>query len=248
MNGSTIEKGTYQIGMGAMYLCLVIETVMFVVIYMKRLFQLAYLTMVAPIVAFMYPLDKVGDGKAQAFNTWLKDYIFNALLQPLHLLLYTVFIAAASDLFSKNIIYALVIYGFMIPAEKYFKKLLGFDKASTGGGGPLGGAIGGPMAMEGFRALTGLGPGGRGGKGGSGSGGSRKNLKLKRRSTTPRTDSDESGGSSSSSSSNASGSSTAPAGSQSGTVRQSGQNSSGNNGSNGGNRGQAPGADNKKKR
>lgn len=174
----------YRIGLGILYLALVIETVMFAIIYFKRLFLLAYLTMIAPIVALMYPLDKVGDGKAQAFNTWLKDYIFNALLQPLHILLYTVFITAATDLFSKNMIYALVIYGFMISAEKYFKKLLGFDKASTGGGSPLAGALGGMMAMRGFDKLAGLGPHGRSKKGGSsGSSSSRTGIKMNRQKT-----------------------------------------------------------------
>ena len=168
----------HAVGNGILYLALVVETVMFVFIYFKRLLQLSFLTMIAPIVALMYPLDKVGDGKAQAFNTWFKDYLFNALLQPLHLLLYTIFITAAVDLFQKNIIYALMVYAFMIPSEKYFKKLLGFEKASTGGGSPIMGALGGPLAMEGFRGLTGLGPGRRGG--GSGKSG-RKSIKMTNR-------------------------------------------------------------------
>ena len=39
---------------------------------------MAFLTMVAPLVAFMYPIDKMNDGKAQGFDTWIKEYIFNA--------------------------------------------------------------------------------------------------------------------------------------------------------------------------
>lgn len=174
-----------KMGYGILYITLVVETVMFSVVYFKRLLQLAFLTMIAPLVAFMYPIDKVGDGKAQAFNTWLKDYIFNVLIQPLHLLIYTIFITAAMDLFTKNIIYALAIYAFMIVAEKYFKKIFGFDKASTGGGGPLGNVLGAGMAMHGLNRLTGLGPPGPlgGGKkslgGGSDSGKKPKISKLK---------------------------------------------------------------------
>ena len=170
----TKEKQTsnvsYRMGYGAMYLAIVIETIMFSVIYFKRVLQLAFLTMIAPLVAFMYPLDKMGDGQAQAFNKWLKDYIFNALLQPLHILIYTIFITASMALMNKNMLFAIALYAFMIPSEKYIKNILGFEKASTQGGGPLGGAFGGPLAMEGFRALTGLGPRGHGGKGGGGSG------------------------------------------------------------------------------
>lgn len=167
-----------------LYLALVVETVMFTIVYIKRVLQLAMLTMIAPLVAFMYPIDKIGDGQAQAFNTWFKDYMFNILIQPLHLLLYTIFIVAASDLFQKNIIYAIAIYAFMIPAEKYFKKIFGFDKASSGGGGPIAGALGAGMAMDGLRRLTGLGPppppGAPGG--GNKTGGSQGNkIKIKKR-------------------------------------------------------------------
>lgn len=160
-------------GFSILYLCLVIETIMFTFTYIKRVLQMSFLTMVAPIVAIMYPVDKIGDGKAQAFNTWFKDYLFNILIQPMHLLLYTIFIVAAAQLVSRNIIYALAIYGFMIPSEKYFKKLLGFEKASTGGGGPLGGAIGRGLAMDGLGRLAGIGPAGRG-RGGSGGDGKGK--------------------------------------------------------------------------
>ncbi|MBR2705510.1 MAG: hypothetical protein IKE91_08590 [Clostridia bacterium] len=169
-------------GFSILYLCLVIETIMFVFTYIKRVLQMSFLTMIAPIVAIMYPVDKIGDGKAQAFNTWFKDYLFNILIQPMHLLLYTIFFVAATGLVSRNIIYAIAIYGFMIPAEKYFKKVLGFEKASTGGGGPLGGAIGRGLAMDGLGRLAGIGPAARGGKGGAGgaSGNKRKRPKTKK--------------------------------------------------------------------
>ena len=180
--GDDEDAGWQQtMGYGILYLALVVETVMFSVIYMKRVLQLAFLTMIAPLVAFMYPLDKIGDGSAQSFNGWLKDYIFNVLLQPLHLLLYTIFITAAMDLFSKNIIYALAVYAFMIPAEKYFKKIFGFDKASGSPPGGMAGAIGGPLAMRGFDKLTGLGPHGpKGGPGGSGNN-SKNGVKVKKK-------------------------------------------------------------------
>ena len=171
-----------RMGYGILYLTLVVETIMFVVVYIKRLLQLAMLTMISPLVAFMYPIDKIGDGKAQAFNTWLKDYVFNVLIQPLHLLIYTIFITAAMDLFNKNIIYAIAIYAFMIVAEKYFKKIFGFDKSSTGGGGPLGGALGAGMAMHGLGKLTGLGPpGAPGGGKKSSEGGKESKPKIKKR-------------------------------------------------------------------
>lgn len=157
---------TEEMGYTVLYVVLVIETIMFAVIYTKRVIQLAFLTMIAPLVALMYPIDKIGDGKAQAFNSWFKDYLFGVLIQPMHLLLYTVFIRAAGSLLQRNIIYALAIYAYMIPAEKYFKKLLGFEKSSgVGSGGPIAGALGAGLAMGGLNRLAGIGPGPKGGGG-----------------------------------------------------------------------------------
>ena len=51
---------------------------------------MSFFTMIAPLVALTYPVDKVKDGKAQAFDMWFKEYIFNLLIQPMHLILYTI--------------------------------------------------------------------------------------------------------------------------------------------------------------
>ena len=75
-----------------MYLALVIYTLIFTWFYLKRLLMMAFLTLIAPVVALTYPIDKISDGKAQAFDSWLKEYVFNALIQPFHLIIYTVFV------------------------------------------------------------------------------------------------------------------------------------------------------------
>lgn len=69
-----------------------------------------------------------------------------------------------------NPIYALVCIGFLIPAEKFFRKMFGFDKATTSG--QLGAAAGGAMVMNAINKIS-KGSGGKsGGKGKSGSGSS----------------------------------------------------------------------------
>lgn len=181
-NNFNQASGDDEMGYTILYLVLMIETIMFIIIYIKRVIQLAFLTMIAPIVAFMYPLDKIGDGKAQSFNQWFRDYLFGVLIQPMHLLLYTIFIYAAGQLFQKNIIYAVAIYAYMITAEKYFKKILGFEKASSGAAaGALGGALGAGIAMGGLNKLAGIGPGWHGPKPGGGKDGNDpKNHKIRK--------------------------------------------------------------------
>lgn len=169
-DGNVIVNWNY-IGYAIIYLTLVIYTIMFLIIYLKRVIYMAFLTMIAPLVALTYPIDKIGDRKAQAFDMWLKEYAYNLLLQPFHLLLYTMLIGSVMDLAVNNMIYALVALGFLIPGEKLFRRFFGFEKAATTGS-IVGGVVGGSLAMNAINKLGKIGPGGsKGGKaGGKGSG------------------------------------------------------------------------------
>jgi hypothetical protein len=139
-----LNKGTSEfVGYVMCYLILVIFTVMFTFTYLKRVLYMAFLTLIAPVVALTYPIDKIGDGQAQGFNKWLKEYIFNLLIQPMHLLLYYILVTSAFELAGTNMIYSLVALGFMIPAEKLLRSFFGFEKAQTAPalGGPTGAAL-----------------------------------------------------------------------------------------------------------
>ena len=122
------------VGYILIYLVLVFYTFVFTVIYLKRLLYMAFLTMIAPLVALTYPMDKFGDGNAQAFNMWFKEYLMHAILQPVHLLLYTVLVSSSMSLAKENMIYSLVAIGFMLPAEKLIKKMFRLDQGQTTSG------------------------------------------------------------------------------------------------------------------
>ena len=168
-----------QFGYTVIYLALVMYTILFLFRYLKRVMMLAFLTIIAPLMAMTYPLDKLQDGSAQGFNTWLKEYIFNLLIQPVHLILYTVLIGASMDLVADNIVFALVALGFILQAEKILRKFFGFEKASTVAGGS---ALGGALAMQGISQMSKLiAKGGKGGKSGGGENGNngKTNPKLR---------------------------------------------------------------------
>ena len=157
------------VGYGICYVILVLFTVYFTYVYLRRVLYMAFLTMIAPLVALTYPIDKISDGQAQGFNKWLKEYIFNLLIQPLHLLLYTLLVTSAYELASTNPVYSLVAIGFMIPAEKLMRSLFGFEKASTPGS-VAGAAAGAAMLNSGLQKLLHKEPGGKNGKGKNGGG------------------------------------------------------------------------------
>ena len=137
-----------SIGYTIVFIALVIYTVMFLIIYLKRVIYMAFLTMIAPLVALTYPIDKISDGQAQAFNMWLKEYVYNLLLQPFHLLLYTMLIGSAMEMATNNMIYTLVALGFLIPAEKLLRRFFGFDQKAPEAGSIVGGVVGGSMGNE----------------------------------------------------------------------------------------------------
>lgn len=152
------------------YLAMVIYTVMFTITYLKRSLTMAFLTVIAPLIAITYPIDKIGDGSAQGFNSWLKEYVYNALIQPFHLIIYTVFAGSAVvDLSADNPIYAIIVLAFISQSEKMLRKFFGFDKASSAGS--LGSFAGGAAAMSLTQKLIGSAAhrrkGGSGGSGGS---------------------------------------------------------------------------------
>lgn len=148
----TAAEGAPRMACTIMYLTLVIYTVMFLIIYIKRLVYICFLTVISPLVALTYPIDKINDGKAQGFNGWFREYIFNLLIQPLHLILYTMLLGTATELATKYLIYPLVVLGFMLQSEKIMRKLFNFEKSDTAPS-VASGALGGAMIMKGIDAL-----------------------------------------------------------------------------------------------
>ena len=157
------------------YIAMVIYTVMFTITYLKRSLTMAFLTIIAPLIALTYPIDKIGDGSAQGFNSWLKEYVYNALIQPFHLIIYTVFAGSAVvDLSAENPIYAIIVLAFISQSEKMLRKFFGFDKASSAGS--LGSFAGGAAAMSLTQKL--IGSAAHRKKGGSGSSGGNNKIRT----------------------------------------------------------------------
>ena len=125
-------------------------TFIFAVKYLKRAITIIFLVLLGPISCITYPIDKIGDGKAQAYNRWLTEFIYQVLIQPFHLLIYIVLVGSATELANENILYALLCFAVMIPAEKFIKEMFGFrDKL----GAPLGSFASGVLASKAIDAI-----------------------------------------------------------------------------------------------
>lgn len=82
----------------AIYCMLVWQTLGLVFSYFNRMLKLAFLIIISPLISLTYSIDKMGDGKAQALGTWLKEFVFTILIQPFHCVIYMCFIDAAFDI------------------------------------------------------------------------------------------------------------------------------------------------------
>lgn len=127
-----------------MYVIMVIYLFMFVVMYIKRLFITAILTVVSPLVGALYAVNK----SAYPINRWVKEYTYNVLIQLIHALVYTVLISVALSLAKVSTIvggfFALLMIGFIFTAEKIVKQILGYKSAELGG---LGDSLGAQFAL-----------------------------------------------------------------------------------------------------
>ena len=116
-----------------MYMVLVVFTIRFTILYAKRMFIIAVLTVISPIMGLLYSINK----KKYKIGDWGKEYTYNVLIQFVHTVIYTAIIGLAFDIsklstFRGGII-ALMTLGFLIGSEALVKKIFGFNKASTSG-------------------------------------------------------------------------------------------------------------------
>ena len=73
---------------------------------------------VSPLIIVTYSIDKAGDGKAQAFNNWVKEFVLCVLIQPLHALIYLIFAFTANEIASRAPLVALALMLSMTAVER----------------------------------------------------------------------------------------------------------------------------------
>ena len=83
--------------------------------------MMGLLIAVSPLIIITYSIDKAGDGKAQVFSSWLKEFIVNALIQPLHALIYLIFVLSANTIAIQAPLVALALLMAMGTVERMVK-------------------------------------------------------------------------------------------------------------------------------
>jgi hypothetical protein len=116
------EKSGLQLTLWSIiYWCLLFTEMKFLWTYLKRFLMVGFLIIISPLITITYSIDKVGDGKAQAFSTWLKEFTVNVLIQPLHALIYLIFVLTANSIAASSPLVALAMLMAMGQVERMVK-------------------------------------------------------------------------------------------------------------------------------
>ena len=121
VNAIADSKGWNKVPFVILYWVLVYFQVKFFVMYFKRYLSMGFLTLISPLVTLTYPIDKVGDGRAQAFSAWLKEIIYNIVIQVVHALIYIVFIFSAAEIVKKVPLLGIIFLMALSRAERVVK-------------------------------------------------------------------------------------------------------------------------------
>ncbi len=125
------------------YCMLVFQTLGLVISYINRMIKIAFLIIISPLISITYSIDKIGDGKSQALDTWLKEFVYTVLMQPFHCIIYMVFINTAFELliadgnpgWEHNVasaVVAILCVKFTKDAEKIVRKIFNFKDENNG--------------------------------------------------------------------------------------------------------------------
>ena len=95
---SVLSIGIASFSALMVFVMIVFQTLMFLFGYITRMIKVAFLIVISPLIVITYAIDKMGDGKSQAFNAWLKEFVFTILIQPFHCVIYFAFCSVSMKL------------------------------------------------------------------------------------------------------------------------------------------------------
>ena len=118
-NGSMGEQIVYAV----MLITLIMIQIKFFIYYFQRVLKVALYTIISPLVCMTYAIDKAGDGRAQGFNNWFKEFMMSIFIQPLHLVIYVVFVYTAGFVSAEYPVIGVMFLILLDQSEKLIKRM-----------------------------------------------------------------------------------------------------------------------------
>ena len=120
----------------SIYFIMIGQTLVLLMMYYKRVFMMAFLITIFPLVAMTFAIDKMGDKKAQSFGIWFKEFVVNVVVQIFHATVYAVLINACVNSFiatnGKDWFFMILAQFFLFQGEKILRSIFEIkSKANT---------------------------------------------------------------------------------------------------------------------
>ncbi len=145
--------GRYQrIVFAILWYVLFFQLISLAFIYFKRVFMVAILIAIFPLIMMSYAVDKMADGKSQTFSLWLKELLSNIFIQSIHAIIYVVLVEMGLNIYAKdegNWLFLMASLLMLIPSESLLKDIFGLNGSTVG---KLGGAMLNTLTIAGSAA------------------------------------------------------------------------------------------------
>lgn len=125
---------TKRIAYAFVYLIMSFQLMLMAAMYYKRLFMVAFLLVLFPLVMVAHVLEKVANVKTGgAFGKWTKEILINIFIQSIHAIIYSFAVSTSLQAGENSSDWILMIVGvtFLFNGEEILKKILGQGSEMT---------------------------------------------------------------------------------------------------------------------
>lgn len=103
------------------YCILITMQIRFLLAYAKRFFAIGILILISPLVTVLYAIEKVKEGKGSGFEALMKEFLVNVYIQPIHIIVFEIFIVVAGNIANVAPIIAIAFLFALARVEKIIK-------------------------------------------------------------------------------------------------------------------------------
>ncbi len=134
--------GEYQrLVFAVVWFSLLFQLIALIFIYYKRIFIIALLIAIFPLIMIFYCIDKMADGSAQTLSMWFNELLSNIFIQSIHCIMYTVLVQMGLEIYKadpSNWFLFLAAMLLLVPAEKILREIFGLGGTTLGKLGGMG--------------------------------------------------------------------------------------------------------------
>lgn len=129
-------KETLRLSRAICWFIMLVQMIQFWVVYIKRLIKVTFLIAIFPLVTISYAIDKIGDGKSQAFDHWWKEFLLEVFIQSFHAINYVIVMGLVVQFAKSNWFLAIVGITYVVKGGDIIRSLFA-QMRGGGAGGPM---------------------------------------------------------------------------------------------------------------